>query len=171
MAITIRRATLADVPQFEFVFEWHDGERATRAALLQWFEKAKCVLVAEDEQFGIIGQIMYANMASGDGADAGVYVYFLSVRPAKRWCGAGTMLLNRAEEMAREEGARFLALTVDRLNTGALAWYKRRGYVEYGEQQSEVELETRSGAPITVTCDEVCLYLSTSDDVREKAAG
>ena len=66
------------------------------------------------------------------GREATVELDRLYVQPAFAGKGVGTMLLERAEEMARARGARALWLTAWVGNRRALAFYARRGYIDAG---------------------------------------
>jgi len=66
------------------------------------------------------------------GPDATVELDRLYVQRAFAGKGVGTMLLGRAEELARARGAGALWLTAWVGNRRALAFYARRGYVDAG---------------------------------------
>lgn len=55
----------------------------------------------------------------------------VAVHPAYRRRGAGRALLQEAVRRAREAGARWLSLEVDRDNLAALALYRRAGFSVY----------------------------------------
>ncbi|ACS90130.1 MULTISPECIES: GNAT family N-acetyltransferase [Thermococcus] len=55
------------------------------------------------------------------------YIYDIEVK--QKGEGIGSALLKRAEEFAKEKGAKKVVLRVD-LSNPALEWYKRKGYTE-----------------------------------------
>jgi len=55
------------------------------------------------------------------------YIYDIEVKEKGK--GIGSALLERAEEFAKEKGAKKVVLRVD-LGNSALEWYKRKGYTE-----------------------------------------
>ena len=62
------------------------------------------------------------------------YVNVLATFPEFRGQGLGTRLLERAENRAREAGARNVSLIVESENPGALRLYQRLGYQEQGRE-------------------------------------
>lgn len=58
------------------------------------------------------------------------YIYGLWVNKPRRRRGSATLLLNRAEEIARQAGHQAVFLTWDRKDTPLeiLSWYMNRGY-------------------------------------------
>lgn len=74
-----------------------------------------------------------------------LYPIFSSVRMSRAWLlndlfvdehirskGAGTALLEAAQEMGKASGAKWMMLQTDIINTGAQALYERKGYVKDG---------------------------------------
>lgn len=55
----------------------------------------------------------------------------LAVTPSYQTAGLGSALLERAESAARESGHDTIRLYTHRLMTENLAFYRKRGYVEY----------------------------------------
>lgn len=64
----------------------------------------------------------------------GLYPYLglLGVGQSFRGRGVGSFLMDRLEEMARQSGAKRVTLMVSDFNTGARAFYRRRGYRRLG---------------------------------------
>jgi ribosomal protein S18 acetylase RimI-like enzyme len=57
------------------------------------------------------------------------WLYGLYVASAHRRHGIGSALLEAGENRAREHGAGYVSLDVDQDNTGAVSFYRARGYV------------------------------------------
>lgn len=68
--------------------------------------------------------------------DQSVYLDCLSVSPGARNKGLGTKMQNIREKIGIDIGASCAYLFVDR-NSWQKEWYKRRGYVETGENINE----------------------------------
>lgn len=64
-----------------------------------------------------------------DTVDFVLTAYILDVETKVRGIGIGSALLGKAEEWARENGAKRISLRVE-LNNPALEWYKKKGYRE-----------------------------------------
>ena len=60
------------------------------------------------------------------------YVYDLVVSEDARSKGYGGLLMDHAEDFARREGCRYVALACGREREGALRFYERRGYERPG---------------------------------------
>ncbi|MBI2938885.1 MAG: GNAT family N-acetyltransferase [Chloroflexi bacterium] len=76
-----------------------------------------------------------ADMPPDDGAAA--YLYAIRVLAPLRSVGIGTALARAAEQVARERGCQRVRLTVQTVNTSALALYERLGYRAIGQVVSE----------------------------------
>jgi GNAT superfamily N-acetyltransferase len=60
------------------------------------------------------------------------YIYDLVVSGGARSKGYGGLLMDHAEDLARREGCRYVALACGREREGALRFYEGRGYVRPG---------------------------------------
>ena len=66
--------------------------------------------------------------------DAGTwYLGLLAVRPDHQGRQLGRSILEEAETMARDHGARRMRMTVVNIRDTLIAWYERRGYRRTGE--------------------------------------
>lgn len=63
----------------------------------------------------------------------------IAVKAAYRGRGVGSLLMDTAEEFARQEGKRRMELEVFGKNTRAIELYKRRGYMIEGVKKNAVE--------------------------------
>ncbi len=61
------------------------------------------------------------------------YVGMLTVRPDLQNRQLGRQLLEQAEQIARDGGARRMRMTVVHIRHELIAWYERRGYAKTGE--------------------------------------
>jgi len=62
-----------------------------------------------------------------------LYVGMLSVSPGLQNKGIGKILLQQAEQVAKQQGCIALTMTVITLRTSLIAWYQRHGYQQTGE--------------------------------------
>jgi ribosomal protein S18 acetylase RimI-like enzyme len=110
------------------------GDRLDHERTRQHFEKGRFLLVEEE---GIAGCV-YVEMR-GDRA----YLGLLSVDPARQNRGFGRQLVSAAEKFARENGARFMDLTVVNLRTELPLFYEKLGYRSVGTQPIHEDLASR----------------------------
>lgn len=75
----------------------------------------------------------------------------LSVHPALRSCGIGTILVGALEQRIHARGLRRAELGVDEPNVRARALYERLGYVAYGRDSSTWDRVADDGSSVTVT--------------------
>ncbi|MBC7975156.1 MAG: GNAT family N-acetyltransferase, partial [Myxococcales bacterium] len=96
----------------------------------------------------------------GVAAVAGNRVRVLAVVPAARRQGVGTALLEACVVAVREGGAstlrtldqpgNYLAPGVDERNVEAIGWLERRGWQRHGELRSNVRIDVRGNARVSV---------------------
>lgn len=97
-------------------------------SLLQKTDAA--VLVAEQGR-GVVGFVIARLMGPGGSRrvpPVSAEVQMLAVREAHRSLGIGRALMRRAEEWARQQGARAMELNVWEFNASAMTFYQRLGY-------------------------------------------
>lgn len=75
-----------------------------------------------------LGGIIYTEIP-----DAGT-LWQLSVHPALRSCGIGTILINALEQRIRDHGLNRAELGVEESNTRARSLYERLGYIAYDRE-------------------------------------
>ena len=104
------------------------GDRLERA-LCRAAERGELYLARTDT-----GELAGAMRVVMDGF-CGLYPYLclIGVGEAYRSRGVGSFLMDRLEEMGRATGARRVSLMVSDFNTGAQAFYRRRGYWLLGD--------------------------------------
>lgn len=73
-------------------------------------------------------------------------VWQLTVLPALRSCGLGTLLIRAAEQRIGKRGLRRAELSVEEDNPRARALYERLGYVAYGREPDAWDAEGPDGA-------------------------
>ena len=74
------------------------------------------------------GERIVGFVVANRGQREAAHIVTLDVLKDLRRGGVGTALMNRAEEWARHEGARFVYLETAEDNTVAQSFYRRRGY-------------------------------------------
>ena len=84
------------------------------------------VLLAEDDRDSI-GFALYGFRYSSFSGQPSIWLDDLYVRLSKRSQGAGTLLMRRLQQIAREHNCTHLAWTADARNTGGLKFYSRLG--------------------------------------------
>ena len=72
------------------------------------------------------------NVEFKDGTTWG-YISGLVVHPSRQHQGIATRLMERAEEIVKEEGYDLVALSVEKQRKWVIEWYKRQGYEVYDE--------------------------------------
>ena len=159
-AVTIRPATLEDVPQVNGLVArayrgdaaragWTheadllDGQRTDVAALTDIvLDQRKVMLLAFDADT-LIGCVLVEQKD----ADA-AYLGMLSVEPARQAGGLGRRLVAAAEaEAVARFGATRMEMTVIRQRTDLIPWYERRGYALTGETAPFPMDDERLGLP------------------------
>jgi ribosomal protein S18 acetylase RimI-like enzyme len=95
-------------------------------------------LIAEDAT-GPVGLCLWFPWFSSWRGSAGIYVQDLYVAPRARRAGLARRLLSATAAEARDIGARFIRLGVDRTNLPAIAFYDRLGF-EPMESEKMVDL-------------------------------
>lgn len=71
------------------------------------------------------------------------YLGLLAVDPEFQKAGAGSALMQAAEEHCRKAGCRYMDLRIVNLRTENHAFYRRRGYVEIGTEPFPAELNPK----------------------------
>jgi len=64
-----------------------------------------------------------------------VYFGMFSVQPGQQGRGLGKILLNAAEEFARQEGCNAIYMSVISRRAELISWYQRHGYQDTGERK------------------------------------
>ncbi|HYZ86348.1 MAG TPA: GNAT family N-acetyltransferase [Bryobacteraceae bacterium] len=136
----LRRADPADVEQLIGLvqrFHAEDGhafdEAVVNRALRRLLDQPQRgeLWVLEDETNAIVGYFVlgYGYSIEFHGVDA--FLDELYLEPALRGRGWGSLLLSKAEEVAKRAGVRALHLEVTRANQHAAMIYERRGYRDH----------------------------------------
>ena len=93
------------------------------------------VVIAE-ENTSAIGFALYYFRYSSFAGQPSLWLDDLFINPEMRSNGAGTSLMNRLREIAKDNNCTHLAWTADARNTRGLKFYQRLG-AEIGEQKSD----------------------------------
>lgn len=137
MTITIRQATLADIPAVAELFDLYRQfyEQRPDLSLAQRFISERMtrgesvILVAESEQAGLLGFCqLYPTFCSVEARPIHV-LSDLFVLPAARKAGAGRLLLQASEARAASDGMARIDLTTARTNLPAQSLYGSMGWV------------------------------------------
>jgi ribosomal protein S18 acetylase RimI-like enzyme len=125
----IRRATEADVDVMRRLWEEFTAEATFTPYPGSSFEPAlltdHIALVAEEE--GEALGTVYSNLNSPHFG----FVFGLYTRPPVRGRGVGRALMRSIAATLREEGRRYVVLSVDTPNEQARAFYERLGFVDH----------------------------------------
>lgn len=114
-------SAFAQTAPFDLIAWWVRADR-TRTLYQQCW--AEMIVLEED---GVISGLVQPKDDEING---------LWVHPARQGTGAGTLLLETGEEIIRNAGYRIAWLTCSGFNSGALDFYRRRGYVETRRDRS-----------------------------------
>jgi len=140
----IRLAVLSDAEQitavinaaFRIVEEFFlDGNRITLAEVQESFVRGAFLVAVNGTA---VSGCVYVE-PRGERA----YLGLLSVNPASQQKGLGSLLMNAAEEFAREQGARFMDIYIVNLRTDLPPFYEQRGYYENGTTPFPPDVPTK----------------------------
>jgi len=100
----------------------------------------KSQIIITSDAYGLVNVSYENEMFTEEGGYAAV-LSGLIVHPTKRHSGYGRALVQKAESVAKENGAKLMILWADK-NDWVINWYKRLGYVEsdYPREQDEPDL-------------------------------
>ena len=120
-----------------------DGQRTDEGKLLEMIESkdSRIELLLEDDR--LLGCV-YLNLEAG-----ALYLGMLTVEPTLQDKGYGKVLLQRAEDVAREMGMTEIRMTVINNRPELMAYYERRGYKPTGKTEPFPENDPRFGLPKT----------------------
>ena len=125
MALSLRIATLADVPELMALEQQCFTSDRLSLRSFQWMiSRAHGQLWVAERDGQLLG---YALLLLRRGS-ALARLYSIAITQAARGCGLGVQLLTHMEARAREQGCAALRLEVRTDNPVALALYERNGY-------------------------------------------
>jgi ribosomal protein S18 acetylase RimI-like enzyme len=117
-----------------------DGQRTDAETLRAELREGAILGMREDSE--LMGCVYLSNPQDGQ-----CYLGMLTIHPQHQAGGLGRALLQRAEELARHQGARSVCMTVLHMRKSLLAWYERRGYKSTGETKPFPYGDERFGLP------------------------
>ena len=124
--LEIRRATEADLELMRRLWDEFSAEAHYTPYPPGAFDPAlvrdHVALIAEED--GEPVGTVYANLSAQDFG----YVFGVYALPGARDRGVGRALMRAIAELIREEGRKYVLLSVDTLNEGARAFYERLGF-------------------------------------------
>jgi ribosomal protein S18 acetylase RimI-like enzyme len=123
-----------------------DGQRIDLATLRQDLADAPeaTLMSLRDEAGGPLLGCVWLEPADGDAW----YLGMLTIRPDLQDRKLGATLLAKAEDHARDLGARRIRMTVVHIRDTLIAWYQRRGYALTGETRPFPHGDDRFGKPL-----------------------
>lgn len=170
MMISIRPATLADIPALHALIEtayrgesakrgWtHEadllgGQRTDPEALGDMLANPDMVLLVAEDTERLIGCVQGTRVGT-----ARAYLGLLTVDPALQAAGLGRRLIAAIEtDSAARFGAQVMEMTVIRQRDELIAYYVRRGYALTGETRPFPMEDARFGLPKTRALEFVVL--------------
>ena len=102
------------------------GERTDAADIAEHLRSGRFLLL-EDEA-GIAGAVYIEVRSRGTGQESRGYFGMLSVDPARQGAGIGRRLIAASEEFCREQGCRFMDISIVNLRTELPPLYEKFGY-------------------------------------------
>jgi ribosomal protein S18 acetylase RimI-like enzyme len=118
-----------------------DGIRTDEESLKQIINEKNSFLLKYTEDQKIMACVLLKKQ--GDA----LYLGMLSVLPALQSKGIGKMLLNTAEEKARELKCSKVEMSVISVREELIEWYKRHGYTDTGVKMPFPSHDPRFGIP------------------------
>lgn len=119
--LTVRPADRRDAPLLSKLSRDNCADGWSESAFLPEFDRGSVILTAEAG--GSIIGFAVVTVSFDEG-----YLQLICVDPDRRRQGAASELLSKAEEDARQKGARKIVLDVRASNSAALELYKKSGY-------------------------------------------
>jgi ribosomal protein S18 acetylase RimI-like enzyme len=118
------------------------GQRTDREELDQLIGDAAVAIVLARQRAELVGSV-----AVRIDRERVAHIGMFAIRPTLQRAGLGSALLDEAERVASERGAREAEMTVIEQRTELLAWYARRGYLPTGETEPFPYGNPRFGLP------------------------
>ncbi len=122
-----------------------NADRVDGAELHRLMDSGTFLVLAEDD--GGLAGCVYVEV-SGEGAERRGYLGLLSSDPARQRIGLGRQLMDAAETYAREQGARFMDLSVVNVREELPPLYAKFGYAESGTAPWPAEKEGHVTRPV-----------------------
>lgn len=120
-----------------------DGQRTDEEALLEIIQTSgHQIELALDEADQILGCIHIRRESPST-----LYFGMLTVEPSAQTQGIGKQLLNHIEQLARNEGLKFIRMTVLPQRKELIAYYERRGFKATGQSEPFPVNDPRYGLP------------------------
>ncbi len=133
MTIMIRPVTLADQPHVVVLLaamDYPDTEGFIARSLQQQMEHPDALTLVAEYQQQVIGLISVHFMVQLAVVGEVCFINYLSVDPARRGLGLGALLLQRAEQYAKDRGCYSIELSSNLRRSRAHQFYLKQGYKE-----------------------------------------
>jgi ribosomal protein S18 acetylase RimI-like enzyme len=156
---SFRRATIADVERLRVhVQHAYRGDESrkgwtTEADLLDGQRtdprELQALIAAADAQLWLLerDEELLGSMVVKRESDEVAHVGMIAVHPEQQAQGIGRALLDKAEQVTREQGCSRLEMTVIGQRQELIAWYERRGFKQTEEQRPFPYGDQRFGLP------------------------
>jgi ribosomal protein S18 acetylase RimI-like enzyme len=158
MSFTILKAELVDAPALDKLVNsayrgdfsrqgWTteadllDGTRVTPDLMAEILAKPDTTILKYVEQKNLLACVELRKDSRK------LYLGMLTVSPPLQGKGIGKVMLQAAEDEARNQGCTEIYMTVISVRQELIDWYKRHGYTESGERKPFQMPDTRWGVP------------------------
>lgn len=158
-SFSFRQATVADIPRLHtHVHHAYRGEEARKGWTSESHlldgqrtdkQELQALIEAEDAQLWLLerGEELLASMVVKRESQDVAHLGMIAVRPDQQGQGAGSALLEKADQVAAALGCTRLEMTVIGQRDELIAWYERRGYKRTEEQRPFPYGDRRFGLP------------------------
>ena len=120
-----------------------DGQRTDPEQVAAKMAKRESMIILAEDGTGIAGCCHVERLPQGQ-----AYFGMFSVRPRQQGQGLGRAILEKAEQMARENwGSTAMVMSVIAQRHELIAWYERRGYQRTGGTEPFPYGDERFGIP------------------------
>lgn len=135
----IRQATPSDLPELLRLESLSfNSDRLSRRSFSRWLSHRRCVFLVCEEGAALCGYILVILRRGTRLAR----MYSLAIDPECRGRGLARLLIDRVESEARERGALYMRLEVEKNNSNAISLYRKLGYQQFGLYQDYYEDHT-----------------------------
>lgn len=155
--ITIRKATVHDLPKLEWYGEYTHFRRVFQRTYNDQKQGQRLMLVADMNQFPVGQLFILLNMRRSRTGIRRAYFYSLRVMEHLRGMGLGTHLLTFGEQLMQQHGFGSVIISAAKDNEGARRLYERLGYAVYAEDSGQWTYENHLGQ--TIQMNEPCWML------------
>ena len=117
-----------------------DGVRTSEETLTAMLAKPLATILLAEENDALTACVYLEKQGET------MYLGMLSVQPSLQGKGIGAVLMNAAEQKAKEWQCKAIQMTVITVRTALIAYYQRKGFTDTGERQP-FPTDTKFGIP------------------------